>query len=203
MSNRTQIPPKVADNLMVMNRRICCICNEKGKHVQIHHIDGDPNNHDIANLAVLCLECHSRVTGDEGLGHRFTPNEVSLFKKKWEKTCDDFFNKMGGLEEEGNYEEAIISSKTHLEYSYKLNTGDKIAIRSITDKPIGVFIMDSQNYDDWLESDGEEGFDYLKGTETVTECIMEFTVPEDGDYTVLFLNESGVDVYIELDIHIW
>ena len=34
-----------------------------------------------------CLECHSHVTGDEGLGRRYTKAEVSAHKRKWEQTC--------------------------------------------------------------------------------------------------------------------
>ena len=27
--------------------------------LQVHHIDGNPNNNDISNLALLCPNCHS------------------------------------------------------------------------------------------------------------------------------------------------
>lgn len=205
MSNRIQIPSKVVDNLMVMNRRICCICNEQGKHLHIHHIDGNHSNNDIENLAVLCLECHSRVTGDEGFGRRFTSNEVSLFKKKWEETCDNWYKSMSGFEEEaeGDYGETIIPPNTNITYPYELNKNDKIAVWATASKPISVFIMDSEVYNDWLQSDGKEGFDYLKGTELGTDFDFEFKISKDGDYTVLFLNESNKSIDIEFDIEIW
>ena len=62
----------------------CCICRTKGKDVQIHHIDYNKNNNDISNLAVLCLDDHSKVTGHRGLGKQFTSLEVSMYKKDWE-----------------------------------------------------------------------------------------------------------------------
>jgi len=61
----------------------------KGKHVQIHHIDGDDTNNALANLAVLCLECHSRVTGDEGLGRSYTPGEIRQYKRTWESIAKE------------------------------------------------------------------------------------------------------------------
>jgi hypothetical protein len=36
---------------------------------------------------VLCLDCHSLVTGDEGLGRRYAPGELILRKKDWEEHC--------------------------------------------------------------------------------------------------------------------
>jgi len=41
------------------------------KDVQIHHIDGTPGNSHLANLAVVCLDCHSLVSGTRGLGRQY------------------------------------------------------------------------------------------------------------------------------------
>ena len=69
---------------MFQNDRTCCICREKGKDVQIHHIDNNRSNNNPQNLAVLCLDCHSRVTGSRGLGKKFTEHEIKQYKKDWE-----------------------------------------------------------------------------------------------------------------------
>jgi 5-methylcytosine-specific restriction endonuclease McrA len=81
MTNRPRIPQATADNLMFANDHTCCICRVKGKHVQIHHIDGDNSNNSVNNLAVLCLECHSKATGDEGLGRSITAGEIKEYKR--------------------------------------------------------------------------------------------------------------------------
>jgi hypothetical protein len=81
---RQDVPQKTADELIFRNRHTCCICHESSKHVQIHHIDGDPSNNGIDNLAVVCLDCHSRVSATEGLGRRFTPGEIRKYKREWE-----------------------------------------------------------------------------------------------------------------------
>lgn len=84
MPERPQIPQKSVDDLMFADDHTCCICREKGKHVHVHHINGNTSDNNPSNLAVLCLDCHSKVTGDEGLGRRFTLGEIKKYKKTWE-----------------------------------------------------------------------------------------------------------------------
>ncbi len=81
---RRPLQGTVADELMFRNRHTCCICHDSSKHVQIHHMDENPSNNRIENLAVLCLDCHSRVTSDQGLGRRFTAEELRRYKREWE-----------------------------------------------------------------------------------------------------------------------
>ena len=82
--SRRRIPPKTKTAVLVANGHTCCICRHPGSHVKIHHIDGNPRNNDPANLAVVCLNCHSRVTGDEGLGQCYSQAEVLEYKRRWE-----------------------------------------------------------------------------------------------------------------------
>jgi hypothetical protein len=82
--SRQPVQGTVADELMFRNRHTCCICHDSAKHVQIHHIDENPSNNRIENLAVLCLDCHSRVSSDQGLGRRFTAEELRRYKREWE-----------------------------------------------------------------------------------------------------------------------
>lgn len=81
---RKAIPKPREAEILFLNRHACCICQDKGKDVQIHHIDGDNSNNDITNLAALCLDCHSQVTGMRGLGKSYSPLEVKRYKKEWE-----------------------------------------------------------------------------------------------------------------------
>lgn len=85
---RTKIPKNVESEVLFLNRHMCCICHEKNKDVQFHHIDGDNSNHSTANLAVLCLDCHSLVTGNRGLGKKFSSLEVRRYKKQWENVLN-------------------------------------------------------------------------------------------------------------------
>ncbi|MBN1972822.1 MAG: HNH endonuclease [Sedimentisphaerales bacterium] len=81
---RKFIPKSCEVEVLFLNRHTCCICHDKGKDVQIHHIDGDNSNNDISNLSILCLDCHSRVTGTRGLGKSYSSLELKLYKKEWE-----------------------------------------------------------------------------------------------------------------------
>ncbi len=81
---RLAIPKRTEAEILFLNRHTCCICHEKNKDVQVHHIDSNASNNSSTNLAVLCLDCHSRVTGLRGLGRRFSPFEVRRYKKEWE-----------------------------------------------------------------------------------------------------------------------
>src|SRR6266516_5334091 len=87
-NERPAIPSRIAAGLMFANDHTCCICREKGKDVQIHHIDGDDTNNINENLAVLCLDCHSKVTGPRGLGRSFSDEEVRKYKHDWESIVE-------------------------------------------------------------------------------------------------------------------
>ena len=50
---RTKIPEPIEARILFLNRHTCCVCHEKNKDVQIHHIDGNNANHKLHNLAVL------------------------------------------------------------------------------------------------------------------------------------------------------
>jgi hypothetical protein len=78
------IPRPIEASVLFDNDHTCCICNEKGKDVQIHHIDGNNHNNDPSNLAVLCLECHSKATARRGFGRKYSPLEVEKYKRNWE-----------------------------------------------------------------------------------------------------------------------
>ena len=56
--DRVPIPPEIAAELLFASDHTCCVCRDRGRAVQIHHIDEDPANNTEENLSVLCLLCH-------------------------------------------------------------------------------------------------------------------------------------------------
>lgn len=111
---RISIPDKISDKLMFLNRHICCICTIRHKHVQIHHIDGNNNNNDIENLAVVCNDCHSKVSSNEGLGRGYTINEVKMYKSEWETACQKNLDSI-----EKSFKQAEVSlSKPQNEFDF-------------------------------------------------------------------------------------
>jgi len=81
---RRPIPTDLRAELLFRSEHTCCICRNPYKDVQLHHIDGNPVNNILENVAVVCLDCHSRVTGTRGLGQSYSRHEVRKYKRSWE-----------------------------------------------------------------------------------------------------------------------
>lgn len=81
--NRIPISANQAAEAMFASDRTCCVCNERGKTVQIHHIDEDPSNNGTENLAVLCLECHNETQIKGGFGRKLNSDLVVKYRNEW------------------------------------------------------------------------------------------------------------------------
>lgn len=86
--HRTKIPEDIASNVRWLSDDTCCVCRERRKGIQIHHIDGDPQNHDVENLAVLCLECHNKTEQKGGFARSHDPNYITRCRNKWLETVN-------------------------------------------------------------------------------------------------------------------
>jgi hypothetical protein len=80
---RIPIPKDIAAEVLYASDRTCCVCNEKGKSVQIHHIDEDPSNNEEHNLAVLCFDCHEDTQLKGGFGRKLDAEQVIRYKTAW------------------------------------------------------------------------------------------------------------------------
>jgi hypothetical protein len=206
MKKRTNVPQRVADAVLADNNHTCCICNEPRKHVVFHHIDSDPSNHDPANLAVVCHDCHSRVTGDEGLGRAYSPREVAKYKKRWEDQCAeaDQASEEEGLDEPIGFVREIIRIKAdeHDCRAFEMEEGDELVISVTADDYIDVSICAPADYKRWIDSRGEDFREY-EGAEDVRECERSFTSPRRGIYHLLLINNNDDDVEVEIDATVW
>ena len=81
--HRVSISADLAADVMYKSDRTCCVCNERGKTVQIHHIDENPGNNIAENLAVLCLECHNDTQIQGGFGRKLNSDLVIEYRDKW------------------------------------------------------------------------------------------------------------------------
>ena len=81
--NRVPISADQAAEAMFASDRTCCVCNERGKTVQIHHIDDDPSNNGKQNFAVLCLECHNDTQIKGGFGRKLNSDLVIKYHNEW------------------------------------------------------------------------------------------------------------------------
>lgn len=85
MAKRPPVPRKIQTALLVGNRHACCVCQKN--RVQIHHIDGNPANNDLSNLAALCLDHHNNASMVLGLTKKLQPEQILQYKQTWEEKC--------------------------------------------------------------------------------------------------------------------
>ncbi len=158
---------------------------------------------------MLCLEHHSDVTGNQGLGRNYTPQEVSLYKEGWEGQCTTWHeNSEEKTEEE---EESVEPTQTftkrvtivgdeHYFREFELEKGDEITFSVSNDEPIDFMIMTKRQYNRWIR-DGECNL-YFEESD-ITSLEDSFEVPKEGTWFVVFCNESEDDVTVDFDVAIW
>jgi hypothetical protein len=80
---RTSVPRAIATDIQFRSDRTCCVCQERGKPTQIHHIDEDPRNNASTNLALLCLHCHDETQVKGGFGRKLDAGQVAQYRDDW------------------------------------------------------------------------------------------------------------------------
>jgi len=80
---RKRISDELSSEVLFDHEKTCCVCNTRGKPVQIHHIDEDPSNNSKSNLAVLCLFCHDDTMVSGGFGRKLNAPLVLKFRNDW------------------------------------------------------------------------------------------------------------------------
>jgi tetratricopeptide (TPR) repeat protein len=85
MSNRPKMPKAIETELLRLSARRCCLCyglhqDIDEKKGQIAHLDHDPTNNDIDNLAWLSLEHHDEYDGKTSQSKRYTIQEVKKYR---------------------------------------------------------------------------------------------------------------------------
>jgi len=205
---RTAIPQTTADQLLFANRHRCCVCHEPRKPVQIHHIDGNPNNHAWDSLAVLCLDHHSDATGSQGFGRNYTPREIRLRKQNWEQQCQIWHETHDEDEDDDSdpepmatlYKRLILTTDQIESYRFDLEQGDELVFNFSSDEPIDFLIMAQPEYELWFNDKDAE-------IEEEDERIMarhdSFEAPSNGWWAIVFHNPYAEPADLEYDIATW
>lgn len=81
---RIRIPIRIEEAVLFDSDRTCCLCRSSNA-VQVHHIDGNPGNNTIDNLAVLCINCHDQITKKGGITKNTSPGLVRKYQDEWYK----------------------------------------------------------------------------------------------------------------------
>lgn len=141
---RTEIPRDIAARVLFESDRTCCVCRQRGRPVQIHHIDEDPSNSASENLCILCFDCHRDTQIRGGFDRKLDAAQIVLYKEEW-------LDKIGRRDRSGRADEIvqngvegtrivkfIQASEKNENYSYSLDAdypqidvGDQTATTSI------------------------------------------------------------------------
>lgn len=87
MGKRTQVPNSTQADVLVQSRRRCCVCfglhrDESIRKGQIAHLDGNPNNNDIENLAFLCFDHHEEYDSQTSQSKGLSRLEIVRYREE-------------------------------------------------------------------------------------------------------------------------
>jgi hypothetical protein len=94
---RVEIPADIASEVLFRSDRTCCVCRQRGKPVQLHHVDGDSSNSSGDNLAVLCFDCHRETQIRGGFDRKLDAGQVKLYRCDWIRRVEEKRNEGHGL----------------------------------------------------------------------------------------------------------
>ena len=81
--NRIRIEDDLAARVLFKADHTCCKCRERGRPVQIHHINSDPSDNAESNLSTLCTLCHDETMITGGFGRKLNATLVLEFRNDW------------------------------------------------------------------------------------------------------------------------
>ncbi len=87
MPRRQRVPSNMVAEVISSSRRRCCVCygllgDLALKKGQIAHLDRDPSNNDLDNLAFLCLEHHDIYDSRTSQSKGFDSKEVKKYRQE-------------------------------------------------------------------------------------------------------------------------
>jgi hypothetical protein len=87
MATRKRLSPATEAEVLSLSRRRCCICFGLHRDVlikqgQIAHLDKDPSNDALDNLAFLCLPHHDQYDSKTSQSKNFALSEVKLYRRE-------------------------------------------------------------------------------------------------------------------------
>lgn len=79
--------PKAEMEVLLKSKRRCCLCfglnqDLKEKKGQIAHLDKDPSNDKLDNLAFLCLDHHDQYDSKTSQSKSIQINEIKTYREK-------------------------------------------------------------------------------------------------------------------------
>ncbi|MFI5151502.1 MAG: HNH endonuclease signature motif containing protein [Bacteroidia bacterium] len=92
-SKRPPIPRPIQRSIRKKNLDVCCVCKERDKGTNLHHIDGNPANNSEDNIAVLCVQEHDQHHRpdkyDNSKHIELGEDKIREYKREWEQTVEE------------------------------------------------------------------------------------------------------------------
>src|SRR5437588_9836570 len=113
MSGRKELSKTKKASLRALNAGVCCVCKRRDIGINFHHIDHNPANNDLANIAVLCVQdhdAHHRPSEYTPMNHiEIGVDEIRAYKQEWEGFVNEAKQKhpniLAVVNAYGNYEQ--------------------------------------------------------------------------------------------------
>lgn len=126
---RKRINTNIETELLIGCRRRCCICyglyrDNRVKQGQIAHIDHNPENNDIDNLAFFCLDHHDQYDSKTSQSKNLTIQEVKNFRNELETHIKEIWDQPPKFEcvtvdiYSGHYERGNEFESSELDIKY-------------------------------------------------------------------------------------
>ena len=117
--SRPKIDEDLVAKILFEADRTCCVCRDRGKQVQIHHVDGNPANNEINNLIVLCLDCHSQAHSNIAFARNLTPKVLQKYRENWHNIILARRSLPENEAERKEYHLTVIGSLRHIACSFE------------------------------------------------------------------------------------
>lgn len=149
---RESISPELAARVLFLADRTCCVCRVRPKPVQIHHIDEDPSNNTLENLAVVCFDCHRETQIRGGFDRKLDAEQVILYRNDWneivakKRMAAEFLEEITSSNENQTLEE--VTSKAEIfrenqEFSFLASLYSSIGNLELRDKYIEIALANN------------------------------------------------------------
>lgn len=145
---RVPVPKDVDTEVLYAADYTCCVWRESSRGVQVHHIDEDPANNDIVNLAALCQICHEKTQIRGGFTKKLSALAVTRYRDAW---LQDAAAKRAGISVQPAQERAREQA-IHLRALYK---GFLIGVRMLHGIAMGLSratMASDENFDAYFQN---------------------------------------------------
>jgi hypothetical protein len=128
---RRAVPGSSVDEVLRTCRRRCCLCfglnaDLEVKYGQIAHLDGDPSNNAIANLAFMCLEHHAMFDSRSTQVRRITIPEAKRYRSDLEGHLSRVHRHLVGADDQVQSSEDLLRlSRTAIRQEIGSHVGPK------------------------------------------------------------------------------